>query len=241
MDNAIYAALTRQISLSREMDAVANNLANMSTNGYRAERVLFAEYVKASDGPLGSLSMATVNPRFLDRNEGPLNRTGGAFDLAIVDDNAFFQVQTQDGPRLTRAGSFAPTPEGALVSMDGHPLLDAGGAPVFVPIGGEDVVVSDDGTVSVDGALVAQVGLFAVEDPAALRHSGGVLFEALTEAQPAVGARVTQGFIEGSNVDPVSEVTRMIDVQRAYELSTALLAREDERIRQAVRKMGEVV
>jgi len=110
MENAIYAGLTRQSGLMREMQVVANNIANLGTTGFRREGVIFAEHVKAL-GAAPSLSMARARGRTIDLSPGDLIETGGRFDLAIRGDG-FFLIETPQGERLSRAGHFTPSPEG---------------------------------------------------------------------------------------------------------------------------------
>lgn len=232
MDNSGYVTLTRQSGLLAEMQAVANNIANLSTTGYRREGVIFSEFVVGTGE--ASLSMARAHGRNLSNLPGALVRTGGAYDFAI-DGPGFFQVETPAGPRLTRAGAFFPDAAGVLVTADGHPLLDAGGAPVVVPADGGEITLGSDGTLAAGGVPVAQVGLWQPSDPGGLRHEAGVLFEAPGGVAPVADGRLVQGALEGSNVEPVIEVARMIAVQRAYELGQSLLDREDERIRNVIR------
>lgn len=233
MDNAIYAALTRQSGLMREMQTVANNMANISTAGFRREGVIFSEHVAALDGNEPSLSMADAYGRNVNLSQGPISNTGGTFDFAI-EGEGFFMVQTAQGNQLTRAGSFTPGPEGDLVNMDGHPLLDSGGSTISVPLNAKNVALAKDGTLSADGQLIAQVGVYLPTDPNGLVHNGGTLFSAEAGAEQIENPVILQGYIEESNVDPVSEITRMIAVQRAYELGQTFLEREDERIRSVI-------
>ncbi len=237
MDNAGYVTLTRQAGLMREMQAIANNIANQSTTGYRREGVIFAEHVAAIDGGDDSLSMANGHGRHLDDRQGTLAQTGGVFDFAI-EGEGYFLVQTPDGQRLTRAGAFMPGPEGELMAPDGALLLDAGGAPVLVPTGARDISLAPDGTLSADGNPLAEIGLVRPVDPAGLSREGGTRFAAEAGWEPIEDPRVLQGFLEGSNVSAVTEITRMIEVQRAYELGQSFLEREDERIRGVLRSFG---
>jgi flagellar basal-body rod protein FlgF len=230
MDNAIYATLTRQSGLMREMQAVANNIANVSTNGFRKEGVIFSEHVAALAGAEPPLSMATALGRIVNQAQGPLAQTGGTFDFA-VEGEGYFLVDTPQGQQLTRAGSFTPSPEGELLSLEGFRLLDAGGAPVFVPADARGVTLAQDGTLAAEGRPLAEIGLFLPADPQGLVHVGGTRFAAEAGVVPVAGGVVMQGFLEESNVDPVSEIARMIEVQRAYEMGQAFLDREDERIR----------
>ncbi|MDZ7906078.1 MAG: flagellar hook-basal body complex protein [Cypionkella sp.] len=235
MDAATYTTLTRQSGLMREMQTVANNIANISTSGFRREGVMFSEYIaRLGDGP--SLSMAHGNTRVVDLSQAGVTQTGGRFDLAIQGDG-FFQLQTPGGARLTRAGAFTPSAEGALVNMDGHTLLDQGGAPIAIAPDARAVAISQDGTISADGQEIGRIGLWQPTDPLTLRHEAGVLFSA-ENTEPLEDGVMLQGFLEDSNVNPVSEIARMIEVQRAYELGQSFLDQEDRRRRGVIDTLG---
>lgn len=235
MEAAGYVTLTRQSGLMREMQVVANNIANAATTGFRREGVIFSEHVSAA-GQAPSVSMARGEARLVDLTDGGIVQTGGSFDFAIQG-LGFFLVQTPEGQRLTRAGSFTPNAEGALVSPDGFRLLDAGGAPVAIPAGAGPVQLGADGTISAGGLAITRIGLWQPADPLALRHMAGVLFDG-GEITPVDGGTLQQGALEESNVDAVTEVARMIEVQRAYELGQGFLDREDERMRGMIRTLG---
>ena len=235
MENASYATLTRMSGLLREMDTVANNIANMSTTGFRREGLVFSEFIRDTGPGEPSLSMGHAGARVSDLTQGALTRTGGAFDLAI-EGPGFFLVETPAGQRLTRAGVFTPNEVGEVVTPDGGRLLDEGGAPVFVPPDAGSVAIASDGTLSADGQPLGRIGLYAPADPLDLARAEGVAFAAPGGVEPAEG-RMLQGFVEGSNVQPVVEIARMIEVQRAYELGQGFLDKEDERIRSALRTL----
>lgn len=235
MDTPGYTTLTRQSGLMREMQVIANNIANSSTTGFRREGVVFSEYIaRLKDEP--SLSMAYGNARHVDLGQAGLSQTGGTYDLGLQGEG-FFLIATPDGERLTRAGSFTPSAEGVLVTQDGHAVLDAGGAPVPVPIGARSVAIASDGTLSADGQPVAQIGVWRPADPLSLQHQTGTLFSA-NALEPVDTAVIRQGFLEDSNVEPVSEIARMITVQRAYELGQKFLEAEDQRQRNVIQTLG---
>lgn len=235
MDSAGYIALTRQSGLMRELGVVANNIANLSTVGFRREGLVFAEHVRRlEDG--SSLSMARASGRVADLTQGPLTQTGGTFDLAI-EGEGFFLVDAGGQQHLTRAGNFSALATGELATPDGNRLLDEGGAPLAVPPGSRAVRIGADGTVSADGQPVGRIGLWQPATPETLRHEEGTLFSADAPV-PAEGATLLQGFLEESNVNAVSEMSRMIEVQRAYDLGQSLLDREDQRLKLVIDTLG---
>jgi flagellar basal-body rod protein FlgF len=237
LENATYTTITRQSGLMREMRLVANNIANSSTTGYRQEGLAFSEHVKALGRTDDSLSMATASARETSMLQGGLTQTGGSFDLAI-EGEGFFLIQTPDGERLTRAGSFTPNGQGDLVTQDGYPVLDAGGAPVFVPTGAGPIGIAPDGTVSAGGQPITQIGIVQPIDDMGLMREDGVMFRADGGFEPAEEGKMLQGFLEESNVNPVMQITRMIEVQRAYELGQSFMDKEDERIRAVMQALS---
>ncbi|WP_068108430.1 flagellar hook-basal body complex protein [Tropicimonas marinistellae] len=224
-----FVTLSRQSGLMREMQTISNNIANLSTTGFRREGVVFSEYIAASGGSDTSVSMSAARARHVDMAQGALEPTGGMLDLAIQGEG-FFQVQTPDGTRLTRAGSFVPNEAGDLATPDGHLVLDEGGAPIFIPPDSASIAVAADGTLSADGRPLSRIGLFSPAESASLIHQSGSLFDVEGEVLPAEAGTIQQGFLESSNVNPVAEITRMIEVQRAYELGQSLAERNDKRV-----------
>jgi flagellar basal-body rod protein FlgF len=237
MENPGYTTLTRQVGLLREMRVVANNIANSATSGFRQEGVIFSEYVKSVDNA-SSLSMGQADAHHTSFEQGTLTQTGGLFDFAVEGDG-FFLVETPLGQRLTRAGAFTPNAEGDLVTPDGYRVLDPGGAPVFIPPGASDITVAADGTISSEGNPVGQMGLVQPLNPQQLVREDGVMFRADDGFEPAENGRILQRFVENSNVNPILQLTRMIEVQRAYELGASFLDAEDERVRQALRALSQ--
>lgn len=234
MDASGYVTLSRQSGLLSQMNAIANNIANASTTGFKREGTIFAEFVSAG-GDGSSLSMGFANTRAVDLQQAPVSATGGTFDFA-VEGTGFFLVQTPQGQKLTRAGSFTPGADGILQTADGNALLDASGSAIALPPGAKDIGLAQDGSLSVDGAPLAKLGLWAPTDPLTLTHEQGALFSA-SGYQPGEGI-ILQGHLEDSNVDPVSEVAKMISVQRAYELGQSFLDREDDRTRAVIQTLG---
>ena len=234
-----YISLSRQSGLMAEMQSVANNVANMSTTGFRKEGVIFSEVIQSGGGRDDSVSMGAARVRQTDEAQGPLKQTGGTFDFAI-DGPGFFLLETAEGQRLTRAGSFSTNQNGELVSPDGHRVLDAGGAPVFIPPDARGISLASDGTLSADGVPLSQIGLWEPVNGNDLRRQTGVMFDAPDGVQAALGeATLLQGFVEGSNVNPLLEMSRMIEVQRAYELTQSFRDREGQRTSKMIETLGK--
>ncbi|EBA17084.1 flagellar basal-body rod protein FlgF [Roseobacter sp. SK209-2-6] len=230
-----YTTLSRQSGLMREMRVVANNIANSATTGYRSEGLIFSEYVQSSPGQQ-SLSMSRANIYNTSLEQGQLTKTGGTFDFAI-EGEGFFMVETPMGERLTRAGAFSPNAEGDLVTMDGYRVMDAGGSPVFVPGSAQSIEVGADGTITADGNSIGQIGLFRPADKNTMVREDGVMFRVEGDIDPAENVAMLQGYTEGSNVNAIGQVTRMIEIQRAYEMGQSFLETEDRRIRDAIKNL----
>jgi flagellar basal-body rod protein FlgF len=233
METASYTTLSRQSGLMRERQVIAKNIANANTTGFRQEGVVFSEYVTSGDVG-ASVSMAQGRVRNTSYAQGTLEQTGGKFDLAIEGDG-FFLVNTPNGQRLTRAGAFSPSAEGTLVTPDGHPVLDAGGTPIFIPPQAADLSVAQDGTISTEGRPIGQVGIVMPPDTKMMVREGNLMFRSDAGFEAVEEPKVIQGFVEASNVTPILQVARMGEVQRAYELGQSFMEREDERIRTALK------
>lgn len=230
-----YVTLSRQSGLMSEMRIVANNIANANTTGYRQQGLVFSEFVRDLSGS-PSLSMSRAQVRNTSFQQGVLTQTGGQFDFAIEGDG-FFLVETPSGNRLTRAGSFAPDANGDLVTPDGYRVLDSNGAPVFIPPDAATIDVGGDGTLSVDGQLLGQIGVYRPTEGAQLVREASTLFRPEGDVEPVEEPVVLNRFLEGSNVNAIDQVTKLIEIQRAYELGQSFLEAEDDRVRGAVKTL----
>ena len=235
MTTSAYSSISRQSGLLNEIRIVANNIANSATTGYRSEGLIFSEYVKSAPGQ-ESLSMARGNVRNTSLEQGNLNQTNGDLDLALEGDG-FFMIETPNGNRLTRAGSFSSNAAGDLVTPDGYRVLDAGQAPVFIPGDAESISIGADGTFSADGRQLGQIGIFQPAEGATIKREDGVMFSVNGEVEPGENAKLLQGFLEGSNVNAIHQMSRMIEIQRAYEMGQSFLSSEDERVRNAIENL----
>lgn len=235
MDLNTYTFLTRQSGLMKEMAFVANNIANVATNGFRQQTLLFSEFLSpVNEG--ASLSMANGNIERTSFQQGAFEKSGNLLDFAI-EGEGFFLLETPFGTRLTRAGQFSPNDAGDLVNMDGHRILDISGAPIFIPPQINAVNVANDGIFSIDGQILGQIGIVRPANMSDLKREGGVLFRTDGEILPVDTPRLLQGYLEKSNTDPLGQMARMIEVQRAYETGQSFLDAEDKRVKSALQSL----
>jgi flagellar basal-body rod protein FlgF len=244
MDNALYVGLSRQILLRRELDIVANNIANADTTGFKVESLMArsepAAPAHTADGPK-PVKFVVANGVARDFGQGALRQTGGSFDLAIEGDG-FFQVQSPDGPRFTRDGRFRLDEAGRLIGQSGHPVLGDGGEEILIDPARGPVAIGKDGTLSQGQERVGKVGVFAFDDLSVLEKTGDNQLKNASnlQPQPSAEAVVRQGFLEGSNVNPIVEITRMIEVSRAYQSISKMMDSEQDLARRSVERLGRV-
>jgi flagellar basal-body rod protein FlgF len=243
MSNALLVGLSRQVALARELDVIANNVANVSTNGFKARNAHFREFVMpgaSADGlPRGNRQVSFVAEAGvpLDLAPGAIERTGNPLDAAISGD-AFFAVQTPAGERYTRNGAFQVGPGGQLLTSDGHAVLGDNGPIVFGPED-SDPSIAPDGTVQSAQGLRGRIRLVRFADPATLRNEGANLFAAAAPPQAATTSRIEAGAIERSNVKPILEMARLMDVSRAYTTLSGALNRLDELRRGTIQRLAD--
>ena len=233
MENSLTVALARQSVLRRQMDVIATNLANMNTAGFKSENMVFSEHTEqTATGEVLSLVHDVTFMR--DLSEGPMTETNSPLSMAIQG-KGFFVVDTPEGERYTRHGVFELNDLGQLTTLDGNPVLGAGGAPITVPPETSTIVVARDGTISADAATIGTLQVVEFDDEQALSKTGSSLYDAEGQpARPAAEAEVIQGMVEGSNVAGVAEMTRMIDVVRSYQSASQLAKTEHQRILDAI-------
>ncbi len=242
MDNAMMIGLTRQLTLRRAMDVTANNIANVSTTGFKAESQLLeannATRARSEDGPP---RLAYVDEWGMGRNfaQGDLSRTGRPLDLALEGDG-FFALETEAGERYTRDGRFSLDAEGAIVASDGSRLMSDGGGPIFLDLEAGPVEIVSTGDITQNGQIVGRVGVVTFEDNGALSKTGENRYAAPDGAQPldALEAQIRQGFTESSNVKPIQEITTMLEVSRTYASVTRMIQQTDELSRKAIERLG---
>jgi len=234
MSGAALSSLQVQMTLSRKMNIIADNLANMSTPGFKAEMLaIFPD----SDGLAPSDKRYAVPLGIArDTREGNLSQTGNALDLAIQG-RGFFVVQTPEGERYTRNGRFSLDAQGQLVNSNGLAVLGDSGAPITFPTEAGKLSVSPDGTISAATGEIATIGIVAFENERQLVRVSNGLFKADAPPKPAEKALVVQGSIEESNVQAVIQITEMMKVTRGYQSAQKIVQSEHERLRRAIQSL----
>ncbi|WP_306029846.1 flagellar basal-body rod protein FlgF [Stappia sp. MMSF_3263] len=243
MENSLLIGLSRQTALRNQLSVVANNLANMNTTGFKAQRLLFEEYLmpvaEASSFVDGDQDFSYVVDYGASSNfeAGSISLTENAFDVA-VEGEGFFVIDTPEGERFTRNGAFHLDSTGQMVTADGRPVLGEGGPLVFTAED-TDVTIAEDGTVSTALGVKGRLRMVEFENPQMLTRIGDNLF-AGENPQPAERIRVLQGAVEKSNVSGVIEVTRMIEITRHYTAVSKMINEGDELLRKAIERLGSV-
>ena len=248
MENAIAAALSRQVTLARALDVTANNVANQSTPGFKAERAAFREFLAPTDpratapaSPLQDpfVSLVIDPASYTDFAAGGLEATGGDLDFAINGDG-FFAVETASGVRYTRDGRFTVNNFGELTTLGGAPVLGDNGAAILVDVNAGPIVASPEGDLQQNGVTLGRLGVFLFDDRQSLRKTGGNLFEAAETPKAADTPRLARGFIETSNVASIDAMTDMVEILRAYQQATEVISSANELSREAVRRLSDV-
>jgi flagellar basal-body rod protein FlgF len=242
MDAPTYVTLSAQVALQRQLEVVANNVANASTTGFKADRQLFQTYVERLSGGNDSIAFVQDRATFIDRTNGPIQPTGNPLDVAIQGD-AFLAVTTPQGTLYTRDGRMQTGPDGTLVDGNGNAMQSGDGQPIQLPQNYQQLQIKGDGTVTVrvnnQPQDVGQIGLFRPNDPLVLRKSGDGMFIAPPGAMQAIdttdtSSRLVQGSLEGSTVEPVKEIANMTELSRAYERLQTLLNDDNDRERKMI-------
>lgn len=238
MQNSLYVALSAQVALEKRLNTIADNVANASTVGFRATGVKFEDVVSG----LGAKSVSFTSPgdTYLSTQHGGMRETGNPFDFAIRGD-AWFGINTPGGMVMTRDGRFSMTPDGQLVSVEGHPVLDSGGAPIQLDPRAGAPSAGADGALRQDGRLVGAIGLYEFNPGTNFVRYGNSGVVPPTPPQPVVDrmeAGIVQGFVEESNVNPIKEMTKLIMVQRAFENTAALMRQNEASFSDAIKTLG---
>lgn len=244
MNSGMYSAVSGNLAAMRRMDIISNNLANVNTPGFKKDKMSFEGLLAGGQNPPAVPQSMTADPIlqkeniFVDYSAGPVSQTGNTLDLAL-DGDGFFTVTTPDGPAYTRQGNFHLSSDGTLVTADGFPVQGQGGD---VKIKGGRVEISANGTIMVDGAQAGVLSIVDFEQPYNLVKKGSA---ALVPSDPQVTpqsakAQVRQGHLEGSNVEPVSEMVQLIETNRYFEACQRVIRGYDDMAAKAANDLGKV-
>ncbi|KQP36827.1 flagellar basal-body rod protein FlgF [Methylobacterium sp. Leaf100] len=238
MQNALYVALSGQIAVEKRMNAVANNVANLATSGYRAEDTKFSALL--AQASKGAIAFASSGDTYLQTKSGPVTKTDSPLDVAIQGD-AWFSVGGASGPVYTRDGRLTMDATGRLRNVSGLPVLDAGGGPILLDPQQGPPTIGRDGSVSQGVNQVGSIGLFTLDPKGTLRRAESNGVASSLPARPVqdfTRTGMVQGFVEGSNVNPILEMTKLITIQRAFESAANLTAETESSFQGSIRSLS---
>lgn len=247
MENALLIGLSRQVSLARELDVVANNVANVDTNGFKRRGTIFQEFLAPTarheqfrPGTDRRLSYVWDRGTALNFSQGTMERTGNPLDVAIQGDAMFAVRSGPGGERYTRNGSLGINGKGELVNSDGHVMVTNQG-PLTLSSTETDLRIAPDGSITTSSGPRGKLKLVAVPNPQLLRNQGANTFSTVTALNPANPReyRLAVGEIEKSNVKPVLEISRLMELSRAYQNVASLMQRTDEIRRSAIQRLAD--
>lgn len=238
MQSSLYVSLSAQLSLQRRLDTIASNVANTSTAGFRAEEVKFETLLSRT--PAEPVAFASTGDTYLSRRSGEFVKTDNSLDIAVRG-NAWLAISTPAGQVYTRDGRMKMTETGELQTLNGHPVLDVGGAPIQLDPAAGPLNIARDGMITQSNRQVGAIGLFSIDDKAKLtrfENSGVIPDQPAAPALDFTKVGLTQGFVERSNVNPVMEMTRLIGVSRAFDAITAAISESENSLRDAMKTLG---
>lgn len=240
MQSELYVTLSAQASIERRLATIAANLANQSTPGYRAEEVDFKALVsRAGDTPVAYVSPGNS---FISRRSGEPIKTDNPLDVAVQGD-AWMALQAPSGTMYTRDGRMQMLQSGELRSLNGYPVLDAGNSPIIVDPNGGPIVVAQDGMITQNGRQIGAIGLFNLDGTATLQrfdNSGVISSKPATPVLDFNKARLTQGYVEGANVNPILELEKLITVSRAFENISTAVETSESSLKDAIKTLGSL-
>ncbi|MBS7537954.1 flagellar basal-body rod protein FlgF [Ancylobacter lacus] len=238
MSSGLYVALSAQMAMERRLNTIASNVANMNTPGYRAEEIKFSALL--SKAGKAEVAYSSANESYTSTRAGQVTYTGNPLDVAPQGD-AWFAVQTPAGRAYTRDGRLQMSATGELKTVDNFPMLDAGGTMLMLDPAGGAPTIGADGAITQGGNIVGSIGLYQIPASAKLTRNGASTVIPDKPAQAvqdfsAVGVR--QGYVEGSNVEPIQEMSRLIMVQRAFEMAASAVQLNEDSTSEAIRSLG---
>jgi flagellar basal-body rod protein FlgF len=237
MDLTSNIATSRLVAQQRAMDVIADNIANANTPGYKAERTQFSDWLsRQATAPEHTIAYTQDRATWREQQSGTLTHTGNPLDLALTNDG-YFTVNTTRGPRLTRDGRFSLLPSGTVADSAGDALLDTNGQPVQLSSADTIITVAGDGTLSSENGQLAKIGLVQPADPMQLQAEGNMLFRSGSATMAVTSPGIVQGAMEDSNVQPVLEVTRMMDGERQFQFMIQFIQAESDRQQGVIDKL----
>lgn len=238
MQASLYVALSAQRSMQKRLDTIANNVANATTAGYRAEAVKFDTLVSQTLGEPTAFS--TANARYLSRRSGEFVKTDNPLDVAI-EGSAWISIQTPAGQVFTRDGRMRMAETGQLQTLNGYPILDAGGAPILLDPSAGPPQIAHDGMITQNRRQIGAIGLFSIDDTAKLNrfeNSGVIPDRPASAVLDFRTSGVRQGFVERSNVNPVTEISTLMALQRTFEAAAASINDMENSLQDAIKTLG---
>ena len=237
MQNTSYIGLSRQAALWRQLEVVANNMANANTPAFKGEQMMFREYLvptRSSERAMGSkLSFVQDVGVLRDVREGPLTKTDNPLDIAIHGDG-YFQIETEGGMRYGRNGHFRLDQTGMLVNSQGFAVMNDSNQPVIFAPNETRIEIGEDGSITTENGRVAKLKVVKFANDQELRSAGDGLFETTQDPEAIERPNVVQGMMEESNVQPVVEMTHMTTIMREYEAVQKMLDSEHDRQLKAI-------
>ena len=238
MATGTYVAISAQMAMERRLEAIASNIANVNTAGYRAVGMQFSTELQQVGG--SQVAYSSPGEAYVIRDQGPISHTGNSLDVA-VDGNGWFGLETPTGTVYTRDGRFHLTAQGDLQSVDGYGVVDSGGSPITLDPSAGAVSIAEDGTISQGGKQLGAIGLFLIPADAKLtRHDNSAVIpdKPVDPVQDMTTNKVRQGYIEGSNVNPILEMTRLIEASRAFDQATAAINQNSQNSQEAIQTLA---
>lgn len=241
MDNVGYVSLSALTALRKTLDVTANNVANMNTTGFKSDRMVFSEVVSQVAGEQKDKGVSFVQDKhtWTDFTAGNIRHTNTNLDVAIIGDG-FIAVETPDGVSYTRDGRFQINVEGTLVNNEGYPILNADFGQIQLPANTESLYFAKDGTITANNATIGRLGVFSSNNPAAMTKAANSGFKSETELQLAENIQISQGMLEDSNVNGIIEMTKLVDITRAYNNADSLAQNADALRKDAISRIGRV-
>lgn len=237
MENSVYIGLSKQVVLRENMDIIAQNVANINTPGYRGQNMIFTEFIEDPRYMEEDISMVLDYGQYQMTDPGSIKETGNPLDIALVG-NGFLGIQTPEGIQYTRAGNLTMDAQGILKNARGMEVASNGGGNITIPRDAQEVSIDRNGVVSTDQGQIGQLMIVEFENYQELNPAGNGLYETTADAIPAEKTSVHQGKLEGSNVQAVVEMTRMIEVSREYQAVQKMMESEHERLRSSAQRLA---